>query len=184
MKPVFERNQIILLQRDCDALLIPAGTPLDLPKGTEVMITQSLGGSFTANVYGNLVRIAGKDADALGVEPYDVTDDLPSDASVSEKAWAVLKTIFDPEISVNIVDLGLVYEVNINEDEPAQCTIEVVMTLTSPGCGMGPVIEQDVKQRLSALSGVAEVSVTMVFEPPWTREDMSEAARLELGLMD
>ena len=176
-------NQIILLQRDCDATLIPAGTPLDLPKGTEVTITQALGGSYTVNVYGNLVRIAAKDADALGFEPIDVLADLPEDASLIDQVWAVLKTCYDPEISVNIVDLGLVYDCSLSAHDSGQQQLNITMTLTSPGCGMGPVLEEDVRQRAGALDNVAEVIVDMVFDPPWTRESMSDAARLELGLL-
>lgn len=180
MKIEFDRHAIITLTRDCDAMLVPAGTPLDLPKGTEVSITQALGGSFTVNVYGNLVRIAAKDADALGYEPMDMLAEVPKDGTMEEQAWAVLRTCYDPEISVNIVDLGLVYDVKVNE---ANAQVQVTMTLTSPGCGMGPVIEEDATSRLKCLPGVNNVVVDLVFDPPWDRDKMSEAAKLELGLL-
>lgn len=185
---VLDPNQIIVLQRDCDGRLIPAGTPLALPKGTEVAVTQALGGSFTVNVYGNLVRIAAQDADALGMEAMDLAKlmaDLPADASLETRVWTVLKSCYDPEISVNIVDLGLIYAVRCEPvpEHDERMTVHITMTLTSPGCGMGPVIEQDVVERVEALPGISAVVVEMVFDPPWDRDKMSEAARLELGLM-
>ena len=176
-------HKIIILQRDCSGRLVPAGTELDLPKGTEVAITQALGGSFTVNVYGNLVRIAAKDADALGMEPPNPLADLPDGMDLEPQVWAVLKTCYDPEISVNIVDLGLIYGVTVDALDNNQYQVNITMTLTSPGCGMGPVIEQDARDRVEALPTVATVEVDMVFDPPWDRDKMSEEAKLELGVL-
>lgn len=175
-------HKIIVLQRDCDGRLVPSGTQLDLPKGTEVAITQALGGSFTVNVYGNLVRIAAKDADALGMEPPDMLLDVPEDADLETRVWASLKGCYDPEISVNIVDLGLIYAVDVSVVE-GKNHVNITMTLTSAGCGMGPVIEQDARDRVEALPDVAVVEVDMVFDPPWDRDKMSEEAKLELGML-
>ena len=179
------QSEIITVMRDCDATLIPAGEEIKLIKGTRVRITQALGGDYTLFVNGNLVKISGKDADAIGLEPviYEV-DKSKVDLSIpveEELVWGQLKTVFDPEIPVNIVDLGLVYNCEISElNEGVKILIQ--MTLTAPGCGMGPVIADEVKQKLSSLSGAKEVEVELVWEPQWNQDMMSDAAKLQLGL--
>jgi probable FeS assembly SUF system protein SufT len=177
-----EGNNIVILSRDVDALLIPSGARIFLQQGTEVTITQELGNTYTVNIYGNLARIDGKDADALGREPKAVHIDLPEDVTVEEFIWRQLKTCFDPEIPVNIVDLGLIYACDVHEEQ-GQYTVAIKMTLTAPGCGMGPVLAEDVKQKVSVLSCIKTVTVDIVFDPPWDRSRMSDVAKLELGLL-
>lgn len=175
-------REIIYLLRDCTVSMVPSGAKMQLHKGMEVRITQQLGSSFTVEVFGNLARIEGKDADALGKETADPLAELPPDASIKEQVWAMLKTVYDPEIPVNIVDLGLVYDCAITEPQPGQHEIVISMTLTAPGCGMGPVIADDAKQKLQRIPTVTTATVTIVFDPPWSREKMSDAAQLELGM--
>lgn len=176
-------NKIVVLNRDAMALLVPTGVPLMLPKGTEVKIMQSLGGSFTVNVYGNLARISGKDADALGCEIHDPLADLPEDASVKDKMWVQLHCVYDPEIPVNIVDLGLVYCCEIEKLRDKTHYVKIQMTLTAPGCGMGPVIVEDAKKKLLIVPEISEVSIDIVFNPPWDRSMMSDTAKLQLGII-
>ena len=169
---------MIVVQRDCPARLVPAGTRITIPKDTFVTLAQDLGGNYTVNVGGNLARIDGTDADALGLEPLVlrfVGD--PSGAIVEEQVEAALRSVYDPEIPVNLLDLGLVYGVSIEGS-----TVHVRMTLTAPGCGMGPVLVDDVKYRVGMVPGVSNVEVDLVFDPPWSREMMSEEAQLELGM--
>lgn len=174
--------EIIVLRRDCDAFLIPSGSRIYLQKGTEVTITQSLGGSYTVNVYGNLLRIDNKDADALGKEVISPLATLAENASVEDMVWAQLKTCYDPEIPVNIVDLGLIYECQIIEKENSQKQVIIKMTLTAPGCGMGPVLANDVKQKMLQIPGMTEAQIDIVFDPPWEQSRMSDAAKLQLGM--
>ncbi len=173
---------MIILSRDCIAYMVPSGARMMLHQGTEVSITQDLGDTYTLNVYGNLVRIDNKDADALGKTAKNILSDLPEGASVEEKVWAQLKTCYDPEIPVNIVDLGLIYSCDISKTVEAGCVVKVVMTLTAPGCGMGPVIAGDAKAKLLAIPEIKEAEIEVVFDPPWSREMMSDAAKLELGM--
>jgi probable FeS assembly SUF system protein SufT len=177
-------QDIVILRRSCEALMIPAGTRMILPAGTEVVITQALGDSYTVNIYGqgNLALINGRDADALGKE-VKTTLSLDPNSSLEEQIWAQLKTCYDPEIPVNIVDLGLIYECNLATATENQQHITIKMTLTAPGCGMGPVLANDVKQKVLALPGVADVQVEIVFDPPWDHSKMSEAAKLQLGML-
>ena len=177
-------KELIVLNRDCMALLVPSGARIMLHAGTEVSVTQSLGNSYTVSVYGNLVRIDGKDADALGKAPTDPLAHLPPEASVEDKVWYQLKTVFDPEIPVNIVDLGLVYKCDIQPDheETKFYCVKIEMTLTAPGCGMGPVIAADAKQRILSIPEVKSAEIEIVFDPPWGRSMMSDLAKLELGL--
>lgn len=175
-------TEIIYLLRDCTVSMVPSGAKMKLHKGTEVKITQQLGNSFTVEVFGNLARIEGKDSDALGKETDDPLAALPADANINDQVWAMLKTVYDPEIPVNIVDLGLVYDCTITEPEPTHYEVVISMTLTAPGCGMGPVIADDAKQKLQRIPTVTTASVNIVFDPPWSREKMSDAARLELGM--
>jgi len=179
-----EREDVVLT-RDVNIITIPDGNTGTLSKGQIVTIHQSLGDNFTViTEHGHMVRIAGVDADALGKEPNRLhTLVSETDAAAVEKnCWEVMKTVYDPEIPVNIVDLGLVYECKVTPAEGGLNDVHVMMTLTAPGCGMGPVIQNDVEQRIRALPGVASVNVEVVLDPPWSREMMSEAAQLELGL--
>ena len=178
-------KEIIILNRDCFALLIPSGARIMLHKETEVTITQSLGSSYTVAVYGNLARIDGKDADALGKMPVDLLSELPGDATLDDQVWLVLKSVYDPEIPVNIVDLGLVYACSVIQDQtnPAEFLVNITMTLTAPGCGMGPVIAHDAKQKILSIPMIKTANVEIVFDPPWDQGKMSDLAKLELGLL-
>lgn len=176
----------VTLSRDCPAILIPAGEPVTLKAGSVVSITQSLGGSYTVYAEGNLARIAGRDADAIGYgaipEPV-ASQGAAGDGSVDEALiWAQLRTCYDPEIPINIVDLGLVYDCSITPMEGGGHRVDIQMTLTAPGCGMGGVLVEDVRQKIAAVANVSEVHVALVFDPPWSYEMMSEAARLETGM--
>ena len=177
------REQTVLT-RDVEVIQIPDGLPAVLAKGSRVLITQELGGAFTVmNDYGAMFRIDEQNADALGKEATAAPVDEPSDdAPLEERVWAQLRKCYDPEIPVNIVDLGLVYDCAIDERPDQGSKVRVKMTLTAPGCGMGPVLADDVKRRLEALSGVTETEVEIVFDPPWGPNMMSEAAKLELGM--
>jgi len=173
-------QQITALTRDCPATEIPNGDLRLLTAGTPVVITQTLGGSYTITVgYGQLMRIDAKDADALG---FEAAKPLESTQEFSENSvWDQLKTVYDPEIPVNIVDLGLVYSCDISEKE-REHYINITMSMTAPGCGMGDVLKSDIERKLTALPTVKEVHVEIVFDPPWSPLLMSEATRLQLGL--
>ena len=175
-------REIVILQRDTMAYMVPSGARIMLHSGTEVKITQSLGDSFTVDVYGNLARIDGNDADALGKEKLDPLAGLPEGASAGDVVWLLLKTVYDPEIPVNIVDLGLIYGCKLNVVEEGQHAVAITMTLTAPGCGMGPVIAEDVKRVLLSQDDIIEVEVDIVFDPPWDRSMMTAEAKLELGM--
>jgi probable FeS assembly SUF system protein SufT len=157
--------------------------------GEPVVITQALGGSYTVVIHGNMARVDARDADALGKEPVAaVTTDapaaVPDNSSVTEEqVLDKLRTCYDPEIPVNIVDLGLIYDLQIQPLPAGGNRVEIKMTLTAPGCGMGPVLQQDVEAKVSAIPGVREAGVFLVWDPPWNREMLSDAARLELGMM-
>lgn len=177
----------IILKRNCDAVLIPAGTKVTLQAGEPVTITQALGGTYTVIINGNMARIEAKDADALGQAPMEQQpqkSELTDNAPISEEqVLEQLRTCYDPEIPVNIVDLGLVYDLQINPLPSGGSRVEVKMTLTAPGCGMGPVLQQDVEAKVSHIPGVKETQVFLVWDPPWNRDMLSEAAKLQLGLM-
>ena len=178
-----DHNKLITISRNCDATMIPAGEKIILIEGTHVRITQSLGGNFTVLVNGNLVKVSGKDADALGLDKEKIKDNkIPSRLAKEEDIWEAMKQCFDPEIPVNIVDLGLIYDIKIEGDKDSQ-NINIKMTLTAPGCGMGPSIAQDVENRVSALNGINSVNVELVWEPQWDRDMMSEDAKLQLGML-
>jgi len=182
-------NERVILRRDCAAIQIPNGTVVTLPAGSEVRIMQSLGGTYTVMASnGYMVRIAGADADALGKET--VLESLAGasttpvgPAGVEQLVWDQLRTCFDPEIPVNIVDLGLVYHCQATSLPEGGNRVEVRFTLTAPGCGMGGVIKADMERKLRQLPGVTDMDVEVVFEPPWNQDMMSEAAKLELGLL-
>ncbi|MFC1550311.1 putative Fe-S cluster assembly protein SufT [Candidatus Neomarinimicrobiota bacterium] len=177
----------IKLKRDAKAFLIPSGEKITLLKGETALITQDLGGSYTLIINGNMVKLDGKDADALGFEPEKVIASESSknlNAPVNEKqVWDQMKSCYDPEIPVNIVDLGLIYDCSIEPLDSGGTLVEVQMTLTAPGCGMGGVIAAEVERKIEALPGVAEVRVNLVWEPQWNRDMMSEAALLQLGIL-
>jgi probable FeS assembly SUF system protein SufT len=181
-------HESITLTRDCEAIQIPSGSKMVLPAGTLVMITQSLGDTYTVTTdHGFMVRIAGKDADAMGLERSTAPAAAPEEPQRPEDletlVWDQLRTCYDPEIPVNIVDLGLVYECSVTPLEGGAHRAEVKLTLTAPGCGMGGVLAADAQAKIEALPGVREAVVEVVFEPPWNPGMMSEAARLELGMM-
>jgi probable FeS assembly SUF system protein SufT len=168
--------------RACDALLIPSGDKVTLQPGSLVVITQALGNAYTVYVNGNLARVAGKDGDALGMVILAEADVNDMEGTLENKVWSVLQTCFDPEIPVNIVDLGLVYECAIvPEEKGSQVTIK--MTLTAAGCGMGPVLVAEIEQKIRGIAGVAAVKVDLVFDPPWERNMMTDVAKLQLGML-
>jgi probable FeS assembly SUF system protein SufT len=172
--------------RDVPAREIPSGTPITLKAGDPVIITQTLGGSFTVMTpVGFLARIDGKDADAIGEQVAVVDEAASSGKTAEELAWDQLRTCFDPEIPVNIVDLGLVYSCNLTplEGEAGGNRIDVKFTLTAPGCGMGDVLREDIKGKLLTVPSITEADVQVVFDPPWSLQMMSEAAKLQLGMM-
>ena len=173
-------RRMVVTRRDCPARLVPVGTPLTIPRDSFVTITQSLGGSYTVSYNGNMMRIDGTDADALGFEALELRFEEPADHCISEQqVWQALRTIYDPEIPVDIVALGLIYDVRIDQQDQA---VHIRMTLTAPGCGMGPVLVGDVKYRVAKVPRVKSVEVDLVFDPPWSREMMSDEAKLETGL--
>jgi probable FeS assembly SUF system protein SufT len=182
---VYSRSsEPVRFERDCAAVLVPQGESVTLPAGTVGYITQALGGSWTVFVEGNLMRIAGKDADAIGKDP-PAPIELPegaSDEDVETLVWKLLRTCFDPEIPINIVDLGLVYEAEVSANDAGQRTIQIRMTLTAPACGMGETLVEDVRGKLEMIPTIADVDVELVFDPPWNRNMMSEVARLETGM--
>jgi probable FeS assembly SUF system protein SufT len=178
-------SEPVRFERDCPAVLVPQGDVVTLPAGSVGYITQALGGSYTVFVEGNLFRIAGADGDAIGKEPPQPLE-LPAganDEAVEQLVWKQLRTCFDPEIPINVVDLGLVYEAVVSKREDGERLVEVRMTLTAPGCGMGDILVDDVRNKLELIPTVAEADVELVFDPPWTRSMMSEAARLETGML-
>jgi probable FeS assembly SUF system protein SufT len=178
-------HEPIEISRDVDAVIIPAGETLKLRAGTSGFITQALGGSFTIYVEGNLFRIAGADADAIGKEPV-APPEVPenaTDADIEGVIWEQLKTCYDPEIPVNIVDLGLIYECRIKPLGNGERSVSIEMTLTAPGCGMGDILVQDAQEKVAIIPTVADVSVELVFDPPWHIGMMSDEARLQTGMM-
>ena len=177
-----QTKKSIRLLRDVEANMVPSGDKVTLAEGNLVQITQSLGGNHTVIINGNMAQISSNNADALGIK---VEEDLhhSTDSSFSEKlVWDQLKTCYDPEIPVNIVELGLIYDLSIKNEENGEIYITIMMTLTAPGCGMGPVIADEVERKVSALNSVKSVKVELVWEPQWNQGMMSEAAQLELGM--
>ena len=172
-------RRVVTTTRDCPALLVPTGDPLLIPKDTFVTLTQELGSSFTVVWQGKMARVAGRDAEALGLVyeplqlPYSDNEWTPN----PEHVQLALQSVFDPEIPVNVVDLGLIYETVIESG-----CVKITMTLTSPGCGMGPVLVEEIKDRVGEVPGVKSTDVEIVLDPPWSREKMTDAAKLELGI--
>lgn len=180
-------NDPVTLSRDVEASVIPVGTKVTLQKGEPAHITQSLGGSYTVVVNGNMFRIEGKDADALGLSAAEVKSGTAAgpvtQEQVEKEIWNQLRTCYDPEIPVNVVDLGLIYDCHIEPIGASSYRVGVKMTLTAPGCGMGPVLQQDVQNKLLSLEAVDDVAVELVWDPPWNQSMLSEAAKLQLGMM-
>ena len=180
-------NPPITLYRDVGGIAIPSGTSATLKKGEKAIITQSLGGSYTVTVNGNLFRIEPEDADVLGLQAAPSPSQKDAEPVTTEgleaEVWNRMRTCYDPEIPVNIVDLGLVYDCRISPLGAGQgYRADVKMTLTAPGCGMGPVIAQDVQNKILTVAGIDEAEVELVFEPQWNQAMISEGARLQLGL--
>ena len=178
-------NEAFVLSRDTQAVIVPAGTPIELKAGLAGFITQALGGSFTLYIEGNLYRLAGENADAIGKEVL-VPPELPPGATeedIRTLAWQQMRSCYDPEIPINIVELGLVYDCAVSALEDGSRVVAVKMTLTAPGCGMGEVLVQDVREKIEIIPTVARADVELVFDPPWNQSMMSEAARLQTGMM-
>jgi probable FeS assembly SUF system protein SufT len=178
-------HEPVILQRDVEAIMVPAGIPVTLRADKTGFITQALGGSFTVYIEGNLFRIAGKDADALGKEAM-IGPELPPDATdedVKKLVWDQMRACYDPEIPINIVELGLVYSCEITRDDDGRRVADIKMTLTAPGCGMGEVLVQDVKDKVELVPTLKRADVELVFDPPWNQSMMSETARLQTGMM-
>lgn len=181
----------VIIQRDVDAVLVPYGDRVVLSKGEEARIVQNLGGNYTVMVKGSLYMIDAKNVDAIGVEkpttpPPQTSEKTGSNLNPEEietRVWAALKNCYDPEIPVNIVDLGLIYDCKIDRLSEGGYRVDVKMTLTAPGCAMGPMIAQDVQNKIISIEGVEEANVELVWDPPWSQDMMSEAARLQLGLL-
>jgi probable FeS assembly SUF system protein SufT len=177
-------NEPVVILRDVEAVMVPSGQPITLKMGLAGYITQALGGSFTLYVDGNLYRLSGEQADAIGKEVVKPPE-LPPNATeedVRELAWQQMRGCYDPEIPINIVDLGLVYECSVQQSEDGSRDVMIMMTLTAPGCGMGEVLVQDVQEKIAAIPTVRNVNVNLTFDPPWNQSMMSEAARLQTGM--
>jgi probable FeS assembly SUF system protein SufT len=180
-------QQEIQLTREVPAIQIPSGDALVLPAGTSVFITQRLGGTYTVATSQGLARISSKDADALGIDPNEEAKKHQEavrlkDAPIEEQVWAQLKGVYDPEIPVDIVNLGLVYDCAL-EDQDGKTVVAVKMTLTAPGCGMGPVIAADAQAKIMTIDGVDDAKVELVWDPPWNQEMISEEGKMKLGMI-
>ena len=173
-------SESIRLLRDVDAYMVPSGDEVRLLAGNLVKITQALGGNYTVIINGNMVQIRSENADALGIDVPEENSYEPS-GDIEKQIWDQLKTCYDPEIPVDIVELGLIYDLSIENGKSGR-EVSIKMTLTAPGCGMGPVIADEVDRKINGLEGIDNVSVELVWEPMWTRDMMSEAAQLELGM--
>src|SRR6202162_6142920 len=184
-----QKNTEFTLSRDCEVIQIPSGHKITIPGGTPGVITQTLGGSYTIATYQGLARVSEKELDALGLEKPQQNDGAvkpsgSSNGTVDEKAvWDQLRQCFDPEIPVNIVDLGLVYDCQLINKPEGGTKVEVKMTLTAPGCGMGPAIAHDAQSKILSIDGVDEADVQLVWDPPWNQNMISEAGRMKLGMI-
>jgi probable FeS assembly SUF system protein SufT len=180
-------NTEFTLSRDCEAIQIPSGQKTTIPEGTQGVITQSLGGSYTVATYQGLARVSEKDLDALGLQKtqaQEVPKSARTNGDVSEEdVWNQLRQCYDPEIPVNIVDLGLVYDCRLIKKEGGGTRVEVKMTLTAPGCGMGPAIAHDAQSKILSIDGIDEADVQLVWDPPWNQNMISEAGRMKLGMV-
>jgi len=174
------QRQMVVAQTDCPARRVPDGTPITIPKDSFVSITQALGGNYTVVHNGQMLRVDGTDAGILGLKPEILSFPEPDDDIIDHaQIWEALGTVFDPEIPVDLVNLGLIYTMAADQDNK---TVNITMTLTAPGCGMGPVLVGDVEYRVLKVPNVHHVNVDLVFDPPWSREMMSEEAQLETGM--
>ena len=180
-------NSDKILLRDCEAIRIPSGETFTMKQGARVVVTQALGGSYTVATDEGLARITEANADALGLTPAAIDPAPPpatSTAKVEEQAvWEQLKTCYDPEIPVNIVDLGLVYDCIVEQADSQPAKVNVKMTLTAPGCGMGPTIAAEARAKIESVPGVGEAAVELVWDPPWNQAMISEAGKMKLGLI-
>ena len=175
-------NEAITLTRDVDAYIVPSGDKVTLLSGNVVRITQALGGNYTILVNGNMVQINAENADAIGFEVEKKPKPETDNDFTENLVWDQLKTCYDPEIPVNIVELGLIYDLDTSENDDGK-SVNIKMTLTAPGCGMGPVIADEVDRKVKGINGVQYVNVELVWEPQWNQNMMSEAAKLELGML-
>lgn len=183
-----QMREEVVVSRTCEAVMIPSGEMVLVPQGAQATITQSLGGTYTLITdRGLMVRVSGREVEAIGKTPSEVPQADAGEAFTPEKleelVWDQLKTCYDPEIPVNIVDLGLVYLCELNVSEDGRQDVKIKMTLTAPGCGMGPVLGSDVKSKIESLPGIRAAEVEVVFDPVWDRSMMSDAAKLQLGMM-
>ncbi len=177
-------SEPVRFARDCPAVMVPQGESVTLPAGQAGYITQALGGSFTVFVDGNLFRISGSDCDAIGKDPptpIEVAADAV-DEDIEKLVWLQLRTCFDPEIPIDIVELGLVYDCDLAKTDDGQRKVNIRMTLTAPGCGMGEILIEDVRSKVEMIPTVSEADVELVFDPPWNHTMMSDAAKLETGM--
>ncbi|HET9391189.1 MAG TPA: putative Fe-S cluster assembly protein SufT [Steroidobacteraceae bacterium] len=177
-------NEPFVVNREVPAVVVPAGVEVRLRPGQAGYITQALGGSFTVYIEGNLLRISGDNADAIGKEVVKAPE-LPPNATeedVKQLVWEQMRTCFDPEIPINIVDLGLVYDCVVTPNADGTRSVEITMTLTAPGCGMGEILVEDVKEKVERIPTVSHAKVELTFDPPWNQSMMSEAARLQTGM--
>lgn len=173
-----EIGDILHIEKEVDAVLIPHGYPIALQEGTEIMVAQYLGGNISGHVQGNMVMIQAEDAEKAGLVEENEDLKWPVGSSIEERVWHQLRQCYDPEIPVNIVDLGLIYSVELNDED-----VVIVMTLTAPACGMGPFLVESVKKKVNRIESVQEIHVELVFDPPWSQEMMAESARLSLGML-
>lgn len=176
------KDQRIRLLRDVEANMVPSGDEITLVEGNLVQITQSLGGNHTVIINGNMAQISADNADALGLKIEERDSYQPNSDFSEQLVWDQLKTCYDPEIPVNIVELGLIYDLSILDSKDGEKSVTIMMTLTAPGCGMGPVIAGEVERKVGAINNVQDVKVELVWEPQWNQGMMSEAAQLELGM--
>ncbi|MCY3818251.1 MAG: putative Fe-S cluster assembly protein SufT [Gammaproteobacteria bacterium] len=184
------QSRIVPVSREIEARLVPTGTPTTIPEGTFVTLTQTLGGAYTVVFEGNMARVEGEDGDALGLDPVALEFDPPADGKPSmAQVEEALASVYDPEIPVNIVELGLIYGCEIvagggpgSGAQGREHAVHIDLTLTAPGCGMGPVLVQDVERRVAQVPFVSDVVVRLVFDPPWSRDMMTEEAQLALGI--
>lgn len=183
-----EKHEVVTLTRDCPAIMVPWGTLRTLEKGSAAAIAQRLGDSITVRVEGNLYRVEGKDADALGfalpTAPNPAANEAPTTAAeVEARVWEKLATCYDPEIPINIVELGLIYDLQVLPPVDGKFTVVVLMTVTAPGCGMGNILADEARSKLLEIPGVADTKVHLTFDPPWSQDRMSMAAKLESGMI-
>ena len=174
-------NEAIRLLRDVDANMVPSGDEVKLVAGNLVRVTQALGGNYTILINGNMVQISAENADALGFEVLKISESDAPKGNLEHQIWDQLKTCYDPEIPINIVELGLIYGLDISDTDEGK-NVNIKMTLTAPGCGMGPMIAGEVERKVKGVEGIEDVLVELVWEPQWNRDMMSEAAQLELGM--